>query len=87
MRTIARALINLALMVAALAADSALAAQKAYQHASHDGQIAMLAAPAAVAFVLACVALHLIPSRAQLKRKKPARPSGFAYAAPAKRGR
>ena len=87
MRTIARTLINLALMVAALAADGALTVQKAYQHASHDARIAMLAAPAAVALTVACIALHLIPSAAKLrKRQQPAR-SSFTYAAPVKRGR
>lgn len=82
MRTITRFLINAALIVAALAADSGLVTQKSYLHASHDARIAMLAAPAAVAFVIACVALHLIPA----KRKPSPRPS-FTYAAPAKRGR
>lgn len=82
MRTITRFLINTALIVAALAVDSGLVTQKAYQHASHDARIAMLAAPAVVAFVLACVALHLIPA----KKKTSPRPS-FTYAAPVKRGR
>jgi hypothetical protein len=82
MRTIARFLINLALIVAALAVDSGLITQKAYLHASHDARIAILAAPAAAAFVLACIALHFIPA----KKKASPRPS-FTYAAPVKRGR
>ena len=82
MRTIARILINLALIVAALAVDYGLVTQKAYLHASRDARIAMLAAPAVAAFVLACIVLHFVPAK---KRPSP-RPS-FTYAAPAKRGR
>lgn len=86
MRTITRGVVNLALILIATGIDLWLTTQKAYHHASHHGRIAMLIAPAAVAFVAACIALAVIPSKAKLARRRPARPA-LPYATSPRRGR
>lgn len=85
MRSIARMLINLALLLGAAAAIGWLTTLKAYHHASHDGRVAMLAVAAAAFFVVACLVLHAIPSKAQMARRKQAKRPSSPYAAPAGR--
>lgn len=81
MRAIARTLINLVLVVAVLAIDAWVTTQHVYQHASHSARIAMLVVPVVVAFIAACIALHAVPSTAQIKRRNPGRPAPYAVTA------
>ena len=85
MRALIRSIINLTLIVAAVTIDARLTTEHAYQHASRDGRIAMLVAPVAAAFVIACILLYLIPSKTQLKKRKQAKQPAPAYATPSKR--
>lgn len=83
MRAFFRTLINFGLGLAAVVTDVHLTSLNAYQHASRHGRIVMLVVPAAVAFVIACVLLYLVPSKAQLNRRKKSGQSS-PYAATAK---
>lgn len=88
MRTLIRTVINLGLLAAVLAFDGRLTTLKAYEHASRDARIVMLAVPAVAAFAVACILLHLIPSKARQAKRQPARRAVTPYAVtPAKRGR
>ena len=80
MRALVRTIINLTLLIAVLAFDARLTTLKAYQHASRDGRIAMLVVPVVAAFVMACIVLYVVPSKAQLeKRRKAKQPQRPAY--------
>jgi hypothetical protein len=81
MRAIARTIINLVLVVAVLAVDGWLTTQRVYQHASHDARIVMLVVPVVVTFVVACIALYAVPSKAQLKRRNPGRTTPYTVTA------
>jgi hypothetical protein len=86
MRTIARVLINLGLLAGTLTAMYWAMTRPSWQHASPHAHDVTVIVIGAAGLAIACIALHLVPSKAKLKRKQPTRPS-FTYAAPAKRGR
>lgn len=87
MRTIARILINLILLAGTLAAMYWAMTRPSWHHASQPAHDITVIAIVAAGFILACLALKVVPSKAQLrKRRQSARPS-FTYAAPVKRGR
>lgn len=85
MRTFARILINLAFLAGTAAALGAAVASKAYKHASHDTRIAVPVVIVAAGFILACLLLRAIPSRAQLAQRKKAQRPSSPYAAPSGR--
>jgi hypothetical protein len=89
MRAFFRLILNLALLVSAAAAIGWLTTQEAYHHASRDARIVMVAAVAAGFFIVACIVLHAVPSKAQLARRSKGKGGrlSYPYAAPAKRGR
>jgi uncharacterized membrane protein YidH (DUF202 family) len=82
MRTLARTLINLALLAGTLAAMYWAMTQPSWRHASPRTHDVIIVAIAVAGFVLACLALKAVPA----KRKPAPRPS-FTPAAPVRRGR
>jgi hypothetical protein len=85
MRTFIRAASNLILLLAALGTGGWLMTQKVYRHASHDHRTEMLAGVAAGFFVLACLILAAVPSKAKLARRSQARRPAPYAPVPAKR--
>jgi hypothetical protein len=90
LRTLARFLINLVCLAAALLTVGWVSTLPAYQHASHDHRIAMLAGVAVAWFVVAVVGLAVVKpaskaSKGKKGKKSKASAGAYGYFAPAKR--
>ena len=86
MRAFARLIINLTLLAATAVTGGWVTTTTAYANASHHARVAMLAGVVVAFFAIACIVLRLVPSKAQLaKRKKSSSSGSYSYTAPAKR--
>jgi uncharacterized membrane protein YjjB (DUF3815 family) len=80
MRTFFRLILNVVLILAAIAAVGWVTTLKAYRHGSHDARMAMVIGAAVVTFVVACLLLAAVKPK-----KKPAARRTTPYAATARR--
>jgi hypothetical protein len=88
MRTLARFLINLGGLAAALYTIGWVSALPAYQHASHDHRIAMLAGAGAAWFAVAVIGLAVVKPAASTRNGRgngKTSAGAYGYFAPAKR--
>ncbi len=89
MRAFFRLIINLALLADTAVTGGWVTTLKPYHDATKDGRTAMLVGVVVAFFVIACIALYLVPSAEQLKKrqakKKGASSGSYAYGVPAKR--